>query len=476
MNHIGLGPIIPSLLTLQDDHVSTTIWNDGEVTFRARYNLWPQLPEEPVLQVIRNTAFGRILDIGRAEINNHLITALVERWRPETHTFHLPIGECTVTLEDVAYQLGLPIDGNIVTGPTNMDWNVVCHNLLDDATEIVIDQHARAFILRMIGGFLMPDISGSRVHLMYLLLLEDLSKTYKYSWGWSQHLITTNIPGHATNIIRSMLDRLRIDQFAWTPYQNIDFMGQIPDMARSRVPLICFAIVEWHAADRVMRQFGLQQPIPQDPINLQKQHKMDPRGKNDYNWQQKHDQWIQIWNHREDYVMNGLPNVQPLYHYSEYMQWYLQRTRKYISPDRAYSFGLYNFIRSIRDQCAPSTVHDNPMQFIHGVYLQCNEMIDAFTKLLPTAFSDSNYKAHPTMPIAPEFQQQFESQTQTDTHPPAFTQQTPVPQQPFQFQSFGALSDYSISHQFGSSSHYEESLPTMFGTTSTTPLSAFNSE
>ncbi|KAF1880746.1 hypothetical protein Lal_00011805 [Lupinus albus] len=210
MNHIGPDPIISSILTLQDDHVSTTIWNGGEVTFRARYNLWPQLLEEPVLQVIRNTAFGRIFDIGRAEINNHLITALVKRWRPETHTFHLPIGECTITLKDVAYQLGLPIDGNIVTEPTNMDWNVVCHNLLgavpnerqivgqriqmswldstfqqlpDDATEIVIDQHARAFILRMIGGFLMPDTSSSRVHLMYLLLLEDLSETYQYSWG-----------------------------------------------------------------------------------------------------------------------------------------------------------------------------------------------------------------------------------------------------------------------------------------------------
>ncbi|KAF1894171.1 hypothetical protein Lal_00004093 [Lupinus albus] len=106
----------------------------------------------------------------------------------------------------------------------------------------------------------------------------------------------------------------------------------------------------------------------------------------------------------------------------------------------------------------------------------CNEMIDAFAKLLPTAFSDSNYQAPLTMPVAPEFQQLFESQTQTDTHPQAFTQQTPVPQQPFQFQSFGALSDYSISHQFGSSSHYVESLPTMFGTTSTTPLSVFNSE
>ncbi|KAF1879569.1 hypothetical protein Lal_00033226 [Lupinus albus] len=141
----------------------------------------------------------------------------------------------------------------------------------------------------------------------------------------------------------------------------------------------------------------------------------------------------------------------------------------------------YNFIRSIRDQFAPSNIHDNPMQTIHGVYLQCNEMMNAFTKLLPTSFSDNNYQAPPTnqfdMPVAPEFQQPFESQTQTDTHPQAFTQQTPVPQQqPFQFQSFGASRDYSISHQFGSSSHYEESLPSMFGTTSTTPLSAFNSQ
>ncbi|KAF1897258.1 hypothetical protein Lal_00034961 [Lupinus albus] len=44
-----------------------------------------------------------------------------KRWRSETHTFHLPIGECTITLEDVAYQLGLPIDGEVVTRATSMD-------------------------------------------------------------------------------------------------------------------------------------------------------------------------------------------------------------------------------------------------------------------------------------------------------------------------------------------------------------------
>ena len=52
-----------------------------------------------------------------------LLSALVDRWRPETHSFHLTVGEMSVTLQDVAYQFGLPIAGApVVTTDPGLDW------------------------------------------------------------------------------------------------------------------------------------------------------------------------------------------------------------------------------------------------------------------------------------------------------------------------------------------------------------------
>ncbi|KAF1870625.1 hypothetical protein Lal_00025998 [Lupinus albus] len=79
--------------------------------FQPTYGMGRDYFSEQVLQVIRNIAFGNILNIGAAYINNHLITTLIEIWRRETHTFHFSNGECTITLEEVVtYHLGLPIN------------------------------------------------------------------------------------------------------------------------------------------------------------------------------------------------------------------------------------------------------------------------------------------------------------------------------------------------------------------------------
>lgn len=44
-----------------------------------------------------------------------MMIALVERWHSKTSLFHLPIGEATITLEDVWRILSLPIHGELVT-------------------------------------------------------------------------------------------------------------------------------------------------------------------------------------------------------------------------------------------------------------------------------------------------------------------------------------------------------------------------
>jgi hypothetical protein len=49
--------------------------------------------------------------ISRFGFDYQLVCALLDRWRPETHSFHFPLGEMAVTLEDVALLFGLPCSG-----------------------------------------------------------------------------------------------------------------------------------------------------------------------------------------------------------------------------------------------------------------------------------------------------------------------------------------------------------------------------
>ena len=73
------------------------------------------------------TGLFKVLDM---EVDHALISTLVERWRPETHMFHLPHGEMGITLQDIEAMLGIPVDGLPVTGRIDLKWNKVCRDLL----------------------------------------------------------------------------------------------------------------------------------------------------------------------------------------------------------------------------------------------------------------------------------------------------------------------------------------------------------
>ena len=64
-----------------------------------------------IQEFMLNSGLKPLCDISYDYVNKVLILAFVERWPKETNTFHLPIGETTITLDDVSCLLHLPIVG-----------------------------------------------------------------------------------------------------------------------------------------------------------------------------------------------------------------------------------------------------------------------------------------------------------------------------------------------------------------------------
>ncbi|MED6214697.1 hypothetical protein PIB30_105771 [Stylosanthes scabra] len=76
---------------------------------------------------------------------------------------------------------------------------------------------------------------------------------------------------------REELDRSDITQFRWTPYDVQELQAIVPDWIRSHleiytwrsaVPVVCFNMVHMHHVDRVLRQYGGEQPVPRSPVDL----------------------------------------------------------------------------------------------------------------------------------------------------------------------------------------------------------------
>nr|XP_040254296.2 serine/threonine-protein phosphatase 7 long form homolog [Aegilops tauschii subsp. strangulata] len=155
-------------------------------------------------------------------LNASLVSALADRWRPETHGFHLQTGDMTVTLEDVSLITGLAIDGRPLCMSTDSNgWREQMIALIDmapteaeadveegeekkkrerkaagaaftwiqnnfatcpaDATDDVIQTHARVYMCYVVSRTLFPDSTGKNAPWMCLKALTVFNS--KWSWG-----------------------------------------------------------------------------------------------------------------------------------------------------------------------------------------------------------------------------------------------------------------------------------------------------
>ena len=84
--------------------------------------------DERISPILKRFGLDRVAQLCKVRIDRDLISAAIERWRRETHSFHMPVGEISITLEDVSGLWGLPINGEPVTGLTDDNWHELNHS------------------------------------------------------------------------------------------------------------------------------------------------------------------------------------------------------------------------------------------------------------------------------------------------------------------------------------------------------------
>ncbi|XP_058783016.1 uncharacterized protein LOC131657662 [Vicia villosa] len=184
-------------------------------------------PDEPWFQdVLAASGLRDLCQVGYTKIHNGMLMAIAERWRLETSSFHLPHGEITITLDDVACLLHLPIRGTLIghgrlTNEEAMEMPIAelgckpddaleeaertrgaqvrfhtwlrlydaellaAHQAVGDEVEADIhkERALRCYFLYLIDTQLFMDMSSSYTDVVYLMYLSDTTHIHEYNWG-----------------------------------------------------------------------------------------------------------------------------------------------------------------------------------------------------------------------------------------------------------------------------------------------------
>jgi hypothetical protein len=101
---------------------------------------------------IRRAGFlllGQLVTGSLTLMDSATLMALMHRWCPETHKFHLPCGDTMVTLQDVTIILSLPIDSTPVCGPVSLaGWRDFVGAIIPPPPPTTLPQTTRTRVVR----------------------------------------------------------------------------------------------------------------------------------------------------------------------------------------------------------------------------------------------------------------------------------------------------------------------------------------
>ena len=171
-----------------------------------------------IYETVHRSGLASLTSCSHRVASRPMLSAFCERWQPETTTFHMPFGEMTITLDDVASILHIPVTGSMISfsQPLHVDdANALLVELLGTTdveasreteqcrspsvrllwlrdhfstiTDASFDDDVvfatRAFLLHLVGCTLFADKSATSVAVVYLELFRDLSMVGSYAWG-----------------------------------------------------------------------------------------------------------------------------------------------------------------------------------------------------------------------------------------------------------------------------------------------------
>ncbi|RVW84952.1 Serine/threonine-protein phosphatase 7 long form-like [Vitis vinifera] len=275
----------------------------------------------------------------------------------------MPVGEMTITLQDVAILFGLRVHGHPVTGSIDIDWHALCEELLGiRPTETDIHGASlRVCFITTHFSHLPPGVvdEGTYLQLAILPMLRDFGETAQYSWGSAtlahlyRELCRASLDS-AETIARPLQllqlwswERLHVGHPSRSlPHALVPIDERFtPDAlgSRWRVPL-SHTDTPHHVLVTYRDEFDRQrfdQGIPSTSYVDYDLHFIDQRSRPRFDWRLYHECYVALWEARGNHIVIAEPIEPYIDYHASYMTWYRRITHRFITPMDDFRSMLY---------------------------------------------------------------------------------------------------------------------------------------